>query len=175
MAWLSVEKSFAYRAWPLSTFLLVAPMRPLGAEESYILPKANGKSESRLTQYLHNRQLPCVESIPEKPHRRQSRQGPATMDEISVIWWKSKQNSLQGGILWSLGYLVCKLFCFLLCLIFVKCFINGIRHHLKLHGNGHSNVRQLRSLQQHSFDTTVLDWYWTLIPQKRLTTCYHIS
>jgi hypothetical protein len=78
MAWCCrLKKTFAYRAWLLSTFLLVAPMRPLGAEESYILPKANGKSELRLAQYLRNRQLPCVESIPEKPRRRQSRQGPA--------------------------------------------------------------------------------------------------
>lgn len=49
------NKSFAYRACLLSTFLLVAPMRPLGAEESYIFTKAleTIKSELRLTQYLH--------------------------------------------------------------------------------------------------------------------------
>jgi hypothetical protein len=37
---LSVVILFAYRAWLLSTFLLVAPMRPLGAEESCIFTKA---------------------------------------------------------------------------------------------------------------------------------------
>jgi hypothetical protein len=36
----SCKISLAYRAWLLSTFLLVAPIRPLGAEESCIFTKA---------------------------------------------------------------------------------------------------------------------------------------
>ena len=55
---LSVVTSFAYRAWLLSTFLLVAPMRPLGAEESCIFTNELETVGSELRLSICN---PCVE------------------------------------------------------------------------------------------------------------------
>ena len=73
---LSVVTSFAYRAWLLSTFLLVAPMRPWGAEESCIFTKVLETVGSELRHSVSATHV-LKESIPEKPHRHRSRQGPA--------------------------------------------------------------------------------------------------